>query len=287
MKSKKADVYEMVTNQFIECLESGFIPWKKTWTTGMGSQQNFKTRKPYSLLNSLLLTMIASEKGYKSLYWLTFNQAKELKGTVKRGEKGQFVIFWKMFEKENASGEIETFPVLRYYKVFNIEQTTLELPKLEEKDIEEKEILDCENLIGNYNEMPEILYGDPAYSPGRDKIYMPYKAEFENIEEYYFALFHETVHSTGSKKRLNRNLLRLGKENRSLEELTAEIGASLLANLTGMQEGTTDNEKAYIQSWIKTFKNDKRMIVQAASAAQKAVNYIQENSAAAEMPTAA
>ena len=280
---EKMDIYQIVTDQVIEALEEGIIPWKKTWNSIGGSHMNLASKTGYRGMNPFLLEMVRRKNGYTHTKWGTFKQISAKGGKVNKGEKGTLVIFWKIIKKEDVvDGEKQksVFPILRYYKVWNIEQTDLPLPELKEVELTLNEkIKNCEKIIEDYEDMPEVLYGDPAYSPSLDKLYMPKIGEFESSEEYYAAIFHEMVHSTKHKTRLNRDensgISFFGSEDYSKEELVAEMGACFLANKTGIENEVQSNQVAYIKGWLKKLKNDKKLLISASGQSQRAVDYIE------------
>jgi antirestriction protein ArdC len=264
------NVYEMVTNQIIEKLEEGTIPWKKPWKNG--GAVNWKTQKAYRGINTMLL-----QEGE----YATFKQIKEAGGKVKKGSKSHLVVFWKWLEKEEEDGSIEKIPFLRYYRVFEINTQVDGLQsKREEQTFEHDPLEESEKVFKGYINCPTYSWERSGawYKPGQDHINVPPIKDFKRIEEYYTTLFHEMIHSTGHKSRLNRegivNLNGFGSESYSKEELVAEMGASMLAGISGISEMTIDNSAAYIQSWLNALKEDKTMVVKAAAQAQKAVDLI-------------
>ena len=291
----KFDIYETITNRIIEQLEKGQIPWHKPWKSyGVkikGAKNptqvafNRVTKKAYSLLNQMILKHAGE--------YASFQQWKNLGGTVKKGEKAEMVVFWKMLEieeeskNENEESEKKKIPVLKYFQVFHISQVSGVKP-LSEKEIEEmgeieepQLVEDAEEVIFNYSSREQLkiqFSGDSAfYSPLYDYVNIPDKFRFQNnTAEYYSTVFHELTHSTGAKKRLDRiKPSRFGDNDYSKEELVAEIGSAGLLNLLNIETPSTfTNSVAYIQSWIKALKNDTKMIVQASGKAEKAVRYI-------------
>jgi len=264
--------FEEITNQIIAKLEEGVVPWHCPW----GMAVNIKTGRSYTGVNSLVLGMA----GYNSKFWGTFNQIKSLGGYVKKGSKATTIIFWSFVEKkaeDKETGEkvvVRRFPILRTFKVFNFEQTAgLTEPKVD------TEVVNVDSVVGGYKGAPKINYGgDRAYyRPSTDEIGMPHRGNFDSDAEHASTLFHEMVHSTGAKTRLNRDGLKninFGSENYSQEELVAELGAAFLCNHVGVVERTIDNSASYIASWLRVLKNDKKMVVFAAGQAQKAVDHI-------------
>jgi antirestriction protein ArdC len=272
------EIYEMVTNKIIESLNKNIVPWHKPWDCN-NAPRNAKTKRAYNGINVMLLNCEQVIKSYKKNLWLTYKQAIELGGNVKKNEHSTFVIFWNFFKKDENGFE-KTIPLLKYFKVFNIEQC--ENLKLKE-DVNEKEfndILVCEDVINNMPNKPEVFIGGTdraCYIPSVDKVCMPDKKQFHNEEGFYATFFHELVHSTGHEKRLNRKTIgtsSFGSETYSKEELVAEVGSAMLNSLCGIDSKTIEQSQAYCKSWVKKLKDDKQMIVKAASAAQKAVDFI-------------
>ncbi len=278
IKTSPIDVYSIVNNRIIEHLEKGVVPWHQTWTKA-GLPKNLITGKNYRGINVWLLSTL----NYSQNYFLTFKQAKELGGTVKRGEKSQEVIFWKWLEKEDKNTkEIERIPMLRYYNVFNIDQCEgIPKEKLPQVELRKNNPLEtCERIIEEMPKRPNIVSKEHRayYSKTNDYVNIPKIETFDKSEDYYGALFHELVHSTGHNERLcRRELLEskgFGTEDYAKEELTAEMGASYLKSYAGIPIEQLENNASYIQSWLGRLKNDKKFIVHASAQAQKATDYI-------------
>lgn len=269
MMSKK--IYELITNQIIEKLEKGTVPWKKPFKNGVAV--NWKTQKEYRGINTMLL-----DGGE----YATFKQIKEAGGKVKKGEKSQIVVFWKWLEIEDEETEEEKkIPLLRYYRVFEVGSQVEGLdPKREYETFDHDPIYEAEKIKENYINAPSYssITGGAWYKPFEDRINVPPMKEFESIHEYYSTLFHEMIHSTGHSSRLNREGITshngFGSELYSKEELIAELGASMLCGVTGIDNETIDNSASYINSWLRALKNDKTLIVKASQQAQKAADYI-------------
>ena len=275
----KKDVYEIVTDRIIEQLEQGVIPWEKPWGGVIDGTYNRISKKPYSLLNQMLLQ--------HSGEYATFKQWSELGGHIRKGEKSEIVVFWKLqpYEDENADGEkiIKQIPLLRYYNVFHVSQVDGVEPKEidlnEFEPIEEAERIKTEYMTREHLKILEKLTDKAFYSPAFDYIQVPCKEQYRNVEEFYSTLFHEMVHSTGYKTRLDRedvkDCMYFGSENYSKEELTAELGSAFLVNLLGIEtEKSFRNSSAYIQGWLRKLRGDKKFIISASSKAEKAVKYI-------------
>jgi antirestriction protein ArdC len=270
-----SSVYEIITQQILAELEKGEIPWRKPWRTL--PPVNLISKKPYRGINVFLLAL----QGCGSQYWLTFNQAKQLGGNVRRGEHGTKIVFWKFdsYETETADGETEErkSAMLRYYTVFNLEQTEglkalLTLPPA--SPIESAE----EIAKGMPNPPAFEQDAQAAYIPSRDVVTMPSRTAFIGQAEYYSTLFHELVHSTGHAKRLAREGFdtpqKFGSDSYSREELIAEMGSAMLCGVAGIEQNTVGNSAAYLRGWISRLRGDSRLVVSAASAAQKAADYI-------------
>lgn len=279
------NVYEMVTNRIIEQLENNIIPWEKPWSGTIDGAFNRVSKKPYSILNQMLLK-------YDNEY-ASFKQWKDLGGHIRKGEKSEMVVFWKMYpikEKQDDGTEIiKTIPLLKYINVFHISQVDGVEP-LKQKVTHDIEPIDkAEKILNDYwnreNITIEHVKGDKAfYSPMFDKIQLPLFEQFKSSEEYYSTATHESIHSTMKTSRCNRQEDRKGKvvsfgsEEYSKEELVAEIGSAQLMNIVGIETTKSfRNSTAYIQSWLKVLRNDNKFIVSASSKAEKAVNYILGN----------
>ena len=278
----KTNVYEMVTERIIAELEKGVIPWEKPWTGVKSGAYNRVSKRPYSLLNQMLLKHTGE--------YATYKQWQDLGGQVKKGEKSEIVVFWKIFEAEETNkdtGEKETkkIPLLRYYNVFHISQVEGVEPLAPEQlndevePIEEADKIITDYITREHIDFTECRSNEAYYSPSSDRVVVPMKEQYTVINEYYSTTFHELTHSTGHKNRLNRlqtgAVAAFGGTEYSKEELVAEIGSASLMNLLGIETVKTfRNSAAYIQSWLQVLRNDNKFIVSASSKAEKAVNYI-------------
>jgi antirestriction protein ArdC len=265
-------IQKMVQEKVLSMLEEGTIPWKKTWSGGEGGKaKNIITNKVYQGTNFFLLNF----QGYTSPYWLSFKQAKDLGGNVKKGEKSSFVVFWTTLIKEDAKTEKEVkFPFMRYTAVFNLDQTEgVKVPERSEEVIKKynnSPIENCEQILSEFTNFPGIVWGmKPCYNHTMDQIGMPKIDRFESAEEYYAVFFHEMGHSTRHLTRLDRT-----KTSYAKEELVAEMTACFLCAEAGIETSTIKNQVAYIQGWRKEISNDVKLVTQAASQAIKAANYI-------------
>ncbi len=287
MANGQAKIYDMITDRICEMLEQGVIPWHKPWRTTDGQAvKNLVSKHNYRGINVPLLSCM----GYDSPYWLTYNQAKKLGGHVGKGQKGTPVIFWKWREfEEEVEGKNGTetrkrsVPFLRYYTVFNLEQ----IEGLPENKIPEapttikpiEPIEECKKIVDGYKNAPEIRHGGNRayYNPALDLIGMPKAETFESREAYYDTCFHEMVHSTGNTKRLDRpvGVSSFGSKMYSKEELVAEMGAAFLCGESGIEERPLiENQAGYIQSWLQSLRNDRKLVIMAAAQGQKAADHI-------------
>lgn len=252
-------VYDYVLEAIIAKLEEGIIPWLQPYA--IEPSVNYVTGKEYRGINKLLLS--GGE-------YITMKQINNLGGKLKKDSKSRMIVFYNVREKENKDGEIEKIFVLVYHKVFSLNDVEGIPTKLE---LKQHNIIDeAEELVNGYD--VEIRNHPRAfYDHNNDTVYIPQIGKFENAELYYSELFHQLIHSTGHKDRLNRKTID-SDGTYTKEELIAEIGAGMLSASVGIQNFTIDNQAAYIQGWIRTLKEDKRLIVHAAGAAQKATDFI-------------
>jgi len=288
MANGQDKIYQMVTDRMVSELEKGNVPWHKPWHGG-GLPLNLVSKKHYRGINVFILSML----GYASPYFLSFNQVKALGGKVKKGEHGIPVVFWKWFDimedQGNGTKKAKKIPFLRYYTVFNTEQTEgidiKKIPTLPSRQF--NPIEEGEAIIKNMPHAPKIEHKEARayYSPSDDRVNMPKKELFQGDAEYYSVMFHELGHSTGHSTRLNRSEIGLSSffhdHSYSKEELVAEMTAVFICNGIGLNS-TFDNSLAYIQSWLKSLKNDPKMLIAAAGRAQKASDYILNVKSAAE-----
>lgn len=285
------NVYEIVTNRVIASLEKGIIPWQKPWKAEAGSPfpKNFFTGNAYRGVNVVMLW----PGEFNSSNWLTFRQALAMGGHVRKGEKGTPIVFCKPVDpkeqNESEDKEQRRF-IFRYSTVFNVEQCDgLPAPAPSVPRPEIRPIEHCEKIVDNWSNKPTLHLEHPTqsrafYRSSTDAVHMPMRNRFLDAEHYYKTLFHELIHSTGHTSRLDRQFGHtFGDDPYSREELVAEMGAAFLSAIVGINnERTEENTTAYLQNWISVLKGDSRLIVTAASQAQRAVDMIVGTSAEAE-----
>jgi antirestriction protein ArdC len=269
------NVYEIITTRIIESLSQGFAPWRKPWSSR--TPRNPFSGREYRGVNVLLL----QAQPFDSENWMTFNQAQSVGGHIKKGERGTPVVFYKVTEKEQTDGTTKKGFVLRYFTVFNLQQTEgvpIEMPAKENRAI--NPIAACEKVVDGYANPPSIVHGGDraAYSPSMDRIQIPSRERFSSSEEFYSTIFHELAHSTGHADRLARkgvvDASRFQSHGYAFEELVAEITNAFLCSHAGIAPATLDNSAAYIATWAKVLKSEPRWIVEASAQAVKAAELV-------------
>ena len=287
------DIYAIVTDKIINLLEQGVVPWRRPWTSA-GLPRNLVSKKSYRGINHFLL----SASKYVSPLWLTMRQANELGGHIRKGEESTAVVFWKIDnvklsteDRDNEESDEKTRRrfLLRYYRVWNLEQCELpqamldKLPKIEMHEHDPIEA--AERIIAAMPNPPEIQHaGSKAfYSPITDRITLPPRELFISIEEQMATTYHEMSHATGHPKRLNRESIAeaapFGSPIYAAEELVAEMSAAYLCAEAGISPAVLENQAAYVAGWLKKLREDRKLVVHAAAQAQKATDYILGRSA--------
>jgi antirestriction protein ArdC len=283
-----ASVYEIITERIVTQLKAGTIPWRKPWSNVGGFPKNLVSGKKYRGINLFLLYGAPFELPF----WVTYKQAQELGGQVRKGEHGLPVIFWKWFDEDKEPQEADEAgrskrraPVIRYYTVFNVAQcdgiAATSIPATAHPLNDNKPIERCEHIVRGMPRPPRIRQGmaGPCYWTALDAVDMPSLDRFTSAEEYYATLFHELTHATGHKSRLGRPGFGdasavYGSPVYSREELIAEMGSAFLCGHAGIAGATLQNAAAYVAGWLQTLKADNTLAVLAAAQAQKAADYI-------------
>lgn len=293
MKTQNAnrpDVYTRITDVIVTQLEAGVRPWQRPWSAENASGRIVRPLRacgtPYRGVNVLSLWLAATEKGYSSPYWFTFNQAKDLGGFVKKGEHGSLVVYAnsvKKTEQDENGDEVEhDIYFMRGYTVFNAEQVeglpTSFVPTPTQV-IRPEERIDCADAFFRATGADVTHGGNRAYyALLSDYVQMPPFVSFRDPESYYATLAHELAHWTRHPKRLARDFDQKtwGDEGYAREELVAEIAAAFLCADLGLTLEPREDHAAYLASWLTVLKNDKRAIFQAAAHAQRAADYLHE-----------
>jgi len=274
-------VKEEILEKIIEGLGKGY-----SWNSYLPNQaapfthQNIVTEKAYRGVNQLLLTFQAFEKGYRSNKWGTYKAFKNKGYQINKGEKSTRCLFYKFIVKENKETlEEETRVIISYFNLFNLSQTDAEIP--EEEKTEHSESFDYLGLIQVKQPDMVIEYNDyatPQYNVTQDKIVMPSRDIYENINNFYGSAFHEVGHWSGAEKRLNRFKDHDDKESYSKEELVAEIFSAMTLSHFGLNsEERLENSTAYLEGWINAIGENPSILFEAASKSQKAFDFIFDN----------
>ena len=291
----KKSVYDIITEKIIEQIESGTPPWKAGW---IYKHYNGFIKREYQGINQLLLSWDMQEKGYTAPVWFSFKQIQQLGGSIRRGAKSSMVVFSKVVnenkndedkkdnlevfdENEGEAKKPKTFFMMRYYRVFNLDDVEgIDKSKYVNLGNVKKE--KPENIVsGMIKDGLNIQYTgvQPCYIPSWDTVQIPDIGIFKSTEEYYSSLFHEITHATGHESRLKRagvsNIDTGDKHQYSYEELIAEIGAAFLMAETGLRINYK-NTSAYVKGWSEFLKENKKAIFQASAEARKAVQYVLE-----------
>jgi len=288
-KEMKADVYEQITASIVAELEKGVQPWFKPWNAEHAAGRITRPLRangvPYRGINVLMLWAVAVERGYAAPLWLTYKQAQELGGQVRKGEKGSLVVYANTITKsetdEKSGEEVErAIPFMKGYTVFNAEQVdglpahfySMAAPAL--STFERIEAADRFFAATG----ADIRHGgnQAYYTAAEDRVQMPPFEAFKDQISYYATLSHELTHWTKHPKRLDRDFGRKswGDAGYAMEELVAELGAVFLAADLGLEAAPRPDHAAYIASWLKVLKEDKRAIFSAAAHAQRAVDFM-------------
>ena len=304
-KFDRKDIYQEITDKIIAELEKGAVPWLKPWaprtkasksggTLGIfGRPRNAVSGRRYSGINVLMLWCAQDDAGYRSDSWLTFKQALELGGHVRKGEKATQIIFMKPMSKtvrndQTGEDEDQRFMMAKAYHVFNVEQceglperfspaATVPPLTVVKPDTKPVTLELCRDKLAwlKANGSTVRHGGDrAAYSPALDLILMPVAEDFDTVDHYWNTMFHEHVHWTMPKQRLNREFpsKRWGDDGYAMEELVAEMGTAYLCADHGVKGEL--RHAGYIEHWLKVLKGDKRAIVSAASKASQAAEYL-------------
>ena len=306
----KQKIEEKIADRIIDLLDEGKLPpWEKQWhDSPMGNPMNAVSMKPYRGVNHWLTLLTQDVMDYTDPRWMTFRQAQGLGGTIMKGEKGTQVIFWKPIVRaadaagpdgtvqagpgqNDPDGKTRSFPMLRAYTIFNVDQTQgCVLKDLPEPPVGSGTPIErAEVILAGMPDPPEIANYEhdnqaPHYIPARDIVRVPSMTRYRDPEYYYNTMFHELTHATGHPKRLNRFVLEAGGGLHAYgqEELVAGMGAAMLGGHAGIGTRVLELDASYIQNWRDTIKGDKAMVLRAASLAQRAVDFILDEAARQE-----
>ena len=292
----RQDVYERVNNRIVEMLEAGIGICDQLWARGPQQLPKRWNGEPYRGVNCILLWCDMMERGFSVPIYMTYKQAQELGGQVQKGAKSAFSVYADKITKmeTDAKGEeVERhIPFLKSYAVFPVElidglparfYAKPEAPKLLELP---NRLMAVDAFVRNAGAKVEERGDRAFYSPGRDLIVMPPYERFKDREAFASVLLHETVHFTGHESRLNRPMKDYGTDivARAEEEIVAEVGSAFLCATLEITPDTRPDHAAYVASWLKAVKSDKRYFVRGAAAAQKAADYLYSLQPAAVTP---
>ena len=287
-KSRRT-TYDVITDRILALLEAGTVPWRQPWAN-VGHPRNLLSGHQYRGINVFML----SAASYSNPYWLTFKQAKDKGGSVRKGEHGYPVVYWQWIDDEaddepitTKNGRLKARCFCRYYTVFNVSQCDgIEAPPIDGSERPTNPIPACESIVAAMPNRPPINHGGDraCYQPRTDTVSMPERWQFASMERYYSVLFHELTHATGHPNRCNRKAnwedwAPFGSADYSREELVAEMGAAFLDAEAGIEPDTLDDSAAYIANWLRKLRNDNRCVVHAAAQAQRAADYIRDRKA--------
>jgi antirestriction protein ArdC len=296
----KTDLYERVTAQIVTSLEQGVKPWLKPWSAAAASSQAMRPLRangqPYRGINVLMLWGAAADHGYACPVWMTFKQALELGGCVRKGEHGSLVVYASTFtraETDSETGEEaeRDIPFLKGYTVFNVEQ----IDGLPERFRAPAPVLPAglerieraEAFAAATGAVIRHGGNRAFFSPAADFVQMPPFQAFRDAESYYAVLAHELTHWTGHKSRLDRTFgKRFGDKAYAFEELVAELGSAFLAADLALTPEPRPDHAGYLANWLDVLKADKRAIFTAASHAQRAADFLSNPSPAAQLEAA-
>jgi antirestriction protein ArdC len=278
----KTDLYQTVTDQVLDLMNQHGADWVKPWT-GTGIPTNASTGAEYQGSNILMLGMAAFAKGYESHHWATYKQWQAVGAQVRRGEQSTVGILFKPLVKEDDDGTERKIPMIKAFRVFNADQVDGWTPPVVEGQGEAERIDAAETFIGNTG--ADIRHGDAGafYVPDLDRISLPHRETFTATatstatEAYYGTALHELGHWSGAKHRLARDLSgRFGTAKYAGEELVAELTSAFLCAHLGISPTPRADHAQYLNAWMQKLREDKRAFLTAASAAQKAADYLRD-----------
>jgi len=287
--ASRPDIYSRITSQIVAELEKGVRPWLKPWNAEHAAGRITRPLRvggqPYNGINVIMLWGEAVARGFSAPIWMTFRQAKELGGHVRKGEKGSLVVYADRFRKteidESTGEEVDRdIPFMKGYTVFCVEQIE-GLPAHFYAPAEPR--LDPVQRIDRAEAFfaatgADIRHGgnQAYYTVMHDYVQMPPFETFRDAESYYATLAHECTHWTRHETRLERDFgrKRFGDEGYAMEELVAELGAAFLSVDLDLTPEPRADHASYLASWLKVVKNDSRAIFTAAAHAQRAADYL-------------
>ena len=292
----RGDIYQAVTDALIELMESGAVTNELPWQQVSGLPVNAATGKDYNGINVLALWVAGVKMGVKAPEWATYKQWQGLGRQVARGQKGAQIVFYSLQERVDEKGEDVSIPIIRRATVFNRDQlgpadgaesheearsgtiTDRAGDGLQALSMEQERVY--RSILAGTEAQIEHRGGRAYYEPVTDRIVMPERHLFKGtatqspLHGYLATLYHECIHWTGAKHRLDRLSAEPSDEDRGFEELVAELGAAFLCGQSGLPNAGRADHAGYIQGWLRLLKDDRKAIFKAASQAQKSVDYL-------------
>lgn len=273
------DAYQEMTDKLVELVDDAG-KWSPPWhSMNLDMPQNAKTKSAYRGLNVMMCWLTAMSKGYTSQRWATYNQWNDMGGHVKKGEKGTQIIFFKTDEREDKNGDKQKIMISKISYVFNANQVEGDCaaePEPPQSIGEGERIKLIDHFIFTTGATITHHNGGACYIPGIDSIKMPQFTSFKDPFHYYSVLFHELVHWTGAKHRLDRELsTRFKSDAYAMEELVAEMGAAFLAAEWQIANHTREDHASYLKGWLEIAKKDKMALFTAAAQAAKAADFLE------------
>lgn len=287
--TEKLDAAQAITDEIVALLEKGTMPWRRPWTIAGGGVPLRAGGERYRGINAFLLGLRAAVTGYTAPTWMTFNQAKALDACVRKGSRSSLVVYYGTAGKKAEGGEeagdgaagAGSYRFLKTYRVFNVEQIEgLDASYYPEPAGDPacgpEPVPACEAFFAGVGSDVAIGGDRACYVPSLDRIHMPPLARFESAAAMYATLAHEHAHWTKAPHRLDRSfgVSSFGNEAYAKEELVAELAAVLLGQSLGFTPDHIENHAAYLGSWLKVLRGDKRFLFRAAADAQRAVDYL-------------
>lgn len=296
-RKTKFDASDAITNELIRIIERGVLPWRQPWKAGGSAQPLRHSGEAYQGINNILLTMRTCLAGYSSPYWMTFNQAKELGGSVRKGERSAIVVYYGTADRskpdreadpetDDGAGEDRVIRFQKSYRVFNANQID-GLPdrftpaSVEEADHPGSQPIPHIHAFFEAIDIETVFTGRKAYYlPAVDRVYMPEISLFDDARSFYGVWGHELAHATKARHRLNRDYggSRFGNTGYAREEIVAELTAVLLGQRLGFVAHTLEMNAAYLDNWLRVLRSDKTAIFKHAADAQKACDWLIEAS---------
>ena len=284
-RKPRPDVAQVITDLILEKIAAGTAPWLKPWSA-TSTRPLRHNGVPYTGINTFFLWAVAEACGYASPYWMTYRQAAELGGQVRKGESGSYSVFYSTAHKtdtDRQTGETteKTIRFMKWNHVFNASQIDGLPAHYYPEPPDPRAIGELSAGVRDFlDAIPiRVVHGGSSahYTPATDTVTLPQPQAFHSIEAYFSVRAHESIHATGSSNRLNRQFgKRFGDQAYSLEEMVASFGQALLCAEYGLPPELHDSHASYLAHWISVMKADKTAILHAAAKAEQAVQWLRQ-----------